>query len=121
MELDRRVRRGREPFAQGEEPVSPPPLSVEKSERLSALEEKLKNLLLQLEVLGEDGKVDDTLALVKQVPLFFPCSFFFFDLSVSCNPKSCSWIGMDATTDAANGKGNMLITPNFHGKNKIKQ
>ncbi|KAI9397988.1 hypothetical protein POPTR_003G109000v4 [Populus trichocarpa] len=67
MELDRRVRRGRERLAQGDEPVAPPPLSADKSERLSVVEEKIKNLLVQVEALGEVGKVDEAQALMKKV------------------------------------------------------
>ncbi|KAJ4825038.1 hypothetical protein Tsubulata_040358 [Turnera subulata] len=67
MDLDRRVRRGRERLAQGDEPVPPPPLSAEKSERLSMVEEKIKILLEQVETLGEAGKVDEAQALMKKV------------------------------------------------------
>ncbi|CAI0377808.1 unnamed protein product [Linum tenue] len=67
MDLDRRVRRGRERIAQGEEPVPPPPLSAEKSEQLAVIEEKIKNLLGQVESLGEAGKVDEAQALMKKV------------------------------------------------------
>ncbi|XP_050225832.1 uncharacterized protein LOC126675262 [Mercurialis annua] len=67
MDLDRRVRRGRERLAQGEEPIPPPPLSGEKSEQLSVVEEKIKNLLGQVESLGEAGKVDEAQALMKKV------------------------------------------------------
>ncbi|WCJ36476.1 LUC7 N_terminus domain-containing protein [Euphorbia peplus] len=67
MDLDRRVRRGRERLAQGEEPIPPPPLSAEKSEQLSVVEEKIKNLLVQVESLGEAGKVDEAQALMKKV------------------------------------------------------
>ncbi|KAF2315803.1 hypothetical protein GH714_040342 [Hevea brasiliensis] len=67
MDLDRRVRRGQERLAQGEEPMPPPPLSAEKSEQLSMVEEKIKNLLVQVESLGEAGKVDEAQALMKKV------------------------------------------------------
>jgi hypothetical protein len=67
MELDRRVRRGRERLAQGDEPVAPPPLSADKSERLSVVEEKIKNPLVQVDALGEVGKVDEAQALMKKV------------------------------------------------------
>ncbi|CAI0404822.1 unnamed protein product [Linum tenue] len=67
MDLDRRVRRGRERLAQDEEPVPPPPLSAEKSEQLAVVEEKIKNLLGQVEALGEAGKVDEAQALMKKV------------------------------------------------------
>ncbi|OWM75695.1 luc7-like protein 3 [Punica granatum] len=69
MDLDRRVRRGRERLAQDAEPVPPPPLSAEKSEQLSVLEEKIKNLLEQVEALGESGKVDEAEALMRKVEM----------------------------------------------------
>ncbi|PON87877.1 Luc7-related [Trema orientale] len=67
MDLDRRVRRGRERLAQEVEPAPAPPLSSEKSEQLSVLEEKIKNLLEQVEALGEAGKVDEAEALMRKV------------------------------------------------------
>ncbi|KAG4979246.1 hypothetical protein JHK85_033204 [Glycine max] len=67
MDLDRRVRRGRERLAQEVEPTPPPPLTAEKSEQLSVLEEKIKNLLEQVESLGEAGKVDEAEALMRKV------------------------------------------------------
>ncbi|KAK7312130.1 hypothetical protein VNO77_35750 [Canavalia gladiata] len=67
MDLDRRVRRGRERLAQEVEPAPPPPLTTEKSEQLSVLEEKIKNLLEQVESLGEAGKVDEAEALMRKV------------------------------------------------------
>lgn len=78
MDLDRRVRRGRERLAQEVEPAPPPPLTAEKSEQLSVVEEKIKNLLEQVESLGEAGKVDEAEALMRKVLnnmqyLFFPC------------------------------------------------
>lgn len=72
-DLDRRVRRGRERLAQEVEPAPPAALSAEKSEQLSVLEEKIKNLLEQVESLGEAGKVDEAEALMRKVsghPLF---------------------------------------------------
>ncbi|XP_010532246.1 PREDICTED: luc7-like protein 3 isoform X2 [Tarenaya hassleriana] len=66
-DLDRRVRRGRERLAQDVEPAPPPPLSAEKAEQLSVLEEKIKNLLEQVEALGEAGKVDEAEALMRKV------------------------------------------------------
>ncbi|CAA3010718.1 luc7 3 [Olea europaea subsp. europaea] len=66
-DLDRRVRRGRERLAQEVEVPPPPPLSAEKSEQLSVLEEKIKNLLEQVESLGEAGKVDEAEALMRKV------------------------------------------------------
>lgn len=67
MDLDRRVRRGRERLSQEVEPAPPPPLTAEKSEQLSVLEEKIKNLLEQVESLGEAGKVDEAEALMRKV------------------------------------------------------
>lgn len=67
MDLDRRVRRGRERLAQEVEVPPPPPISAEKSEQLSVLEEKIKNLLEQVESLGESGKVDEAEALMRKV------------------------------------------------------
>ncbi|KAI7758219.1 hypothetical protein M8C21_018741 [Ambrosia artemisiifolia] len=67
MDLDRKVRRGRERLAQEVELPPPPPLPVEKSEQLSVLEEKIKNLLESVEALGEAGKVDEAEALMRKV------------------------------------------------------
>ncbi|XAR71814.1 hypothetical protein NMG60_11018245 [Bertholletia excelsa] len=67
MDLDRRVRRGRERLAQEGEVPPPPPISAEKSEQLSVLEEKIKILLEQVENLGEAGKVDEAEALMRKV------------------------------------------------------
>lgn len=72
MDLDRRVRRGRERLAQEVEVTPPPPISAEKSEQLTVLEEKIKNLLEQVEALGEAGKVDEAEALMRKVLLSFP-------------------------------------------------
>ncbi|XP_022929113.1 luc7-like protein 3 isoform X3 [Cucurbita moschata] len=69
MDLDRRVRRGRERLSQEVEPAPPSPLSAEKAEQLSVLEEKIKNLLEQVEALGEAGKVDEAEALMRKVDL----------------------------------------------------
>ncbi|KAM1054372.1 hypothetical protein ACFX2I_001725 [Malus domestica] len=69
MDLDRRVKRGRERLAQEVEPAPAPPLSAEKSEQLSVLEEKIKNLLEQVEALGEAGKVDEAEALMRKVDM----------------------------------------------------
>lgn len=69
MDLDRRVRRGRERLAQEVEVPPPPPLPVEKSQQLSILEEKIKNLLESVEALGEAGKVDEAEALMRKVDL----------------------------------------------------
>ncbi|CAK8575414.1 unnamed protein product [Lathyrus sativus] len=67
MDLDRRVKRGRERLNQEVELPPPPPLTAEKSEQLSVLEEKIKNLLEQVESLGEAGKVDEAEALMRKV------------------------------------------------------
>ncbi|CAK9181535.1 unnamed protein product [Ilex paraguariensis] len=69
MDLDRRVRRGRERLDQEVEVPPPPPISAEKSEQLAVLEEKIKNLLEQVESLGEAGKVDEAGALMKKVEM----------------------------------------------------
>ncbi|XP_020247353.1 luc7-like protein 3 [Asparagus officinalis] len=66
MDLDRKVRRGRERLAQEVE-VTPPPIPSEKSEQLLVLEEKIKKLLEQVEALGEAGKVDEAEALMRKV------------------------------------------------------
>ncbi|KAL1222231.1 hypothetical protein V5N11_026748 [Cardamine amara subsp. amara] len=66
-DLDRKVRRGRERLAQEVEPPPPPSLSAEKAKQLSVLEEKIKNLLEQVEALGEEGKVDEAEALMRKV------------------------------------------------------
>lgn len=52
------------------EPAPPPPVSAEKSEQLSMLEEKIKILLEQVETLGEAGKVDEAEALMRKVRLY---------------------------------------------------
>ncbi|KAF5959847.1 hypothetical protein HYC85_001056 [Camellia sinensis] len=67
MDLDRRVRRGQERLSQDVEAPPPPPVSAEKSEQLSVLEEKIRNLLEQVETLGEAGKVDEAEALMRKV------------------------------------------------------
>ncbi|KAI3784897.1 hypothetical protein L1987_44005 [Smallanthus sonchifolius] len=59
MDLDRKVRRGRERLAQEVEVPPPPPVPVEKSEQLSVIEEKIKNLLESVEALGEAGARKD--------------------------------------------------------------
>ncbi|CAA0830739.1 LUC7 N_terminus domain-containing protein [Striga hermonthica] len=68
-DLDRRVRRGRERLEQDVEVPPPPPISVEKAEQLSVLEEKIKSLLEQVESLGEAGKVDEAEALMRKVEM----------------------------------------------------
>ena len=66
MDLDRKVKRGRERLAQEVE-VTPPTIPSEKSEQLLVLEEKIKKLLEQVEALGEAGKVDEAEALMRKV------------------------------------------------------
>ncbi|XP_021751707.1 luc7-like protein 3 [Chenopodium quinoa] len=68
-DLDRKVRRGRERLDQEVEPPPPPPISAEKAEQLSVLEDKIKNLLEQVESLGEAGKVDEAEALMRKVEI----------------------------------------------------
>lgn len=85
MDLDRRVRRGRERLLQEVEVPPPPPVPVEKSEQLSILEEKIKNLLESVEALGEAGKVDEAEALMRKVLLsngFFSTSFFLYNMLI---------------------------------------
>lgn len=78
MDLDRRVRRGRERL---EVEVPPPaPVPDEKSQQLSVLEEKIKNLLEQVEALGEAGKVDEAEALMRKV-LYIHNLFNIFPLN----------------------------------------
>ncbi|KAI3832306.1 hypothetical protein MKW92_023469 [Papaver armeniacum] len=69
MDLDRKVRRGRERLSQEVEVPAAAPVSIEKSEQLALLEEKIKKLLEQVESLGEAGKVDEAEALMKKVDL----------------------------------------------------
>lgn len=78
MDLDRKVKRGRERLAQEVEAPAPPPISAEKSEQLSVLEEKIKILLEQVESLGEAGKVDEAEALMRKVWLIFLCLLIHF-------------------------------------------
>ncbi|VVA23199.1 PREDICTED: GDP-mannose transporter [Prunus dulcis] len=68
MDLDRRVRRERERRHQEVEPAPPHPPSTEQYEQLSVVEEKLKNLLEQVEALGEAGKMDEAEAPVRKMP-----------------------------------------------------
>ncbi|BBN01293.1 RNA-binding protein Luc7-like 2 [Marchantia polymorpha subsp. ruderalis] len=69
QDLDRKVRRGRERLAQDVDLASLVPISVEKTEQLATIEEKIKKLLEQSENLGEEGKVDEAQALMKKVDL----------------------------------------------------
>ncbi|KAJ6800591.1 luc7-like protein 3 [Iris pallida] len=68
MDLDRKVKRGRDRLAQEVE-VTSPSIPSEKSEQLSVQEEKIKKLLEQIEALGEAGKVDEAEALMRKVDL----------------------------------------------------
>ncbi|KAF0907813.1 hypothetical protein E2562_020882 [Oryza meyeriana var. granulata] len=67
MDLDRKIRRGRERLAQ--DVAVPPPILGKTSEQLSIIEEKVKKLLEQIEELGEAGKVDEAEALMRKVEL----------------------------------------------------
>ncbi|XP_058104502.1 uncharacterized protein LOC131248292 isoform X2 [Magnolia sinica] len=69
MDLDRRVKRGRERIAQEVDVTPTAPISSEKSEQLLVLEEKIKKLLEQVETLGEAGKVDEAEALMRKVEM----------------------------------------------------
>ena len=98
MDLDRRVKRGRERLAQEVEPAPAPPLSAEKSEQLSVLEEKIKNLLEQAEALGEAGKVDEAEALMRKVLLLFS-EFFSIEIPlISCIAEDFSRKSTHRTT-----------------------
>lgn len=66
-DLDRKVRRGRERLEQEVEVPPAAPISSEKSEQLTVLEDKIKKLLEQVETLGESGKVDEAEALMRKV------------------------------------------------------
>lgn len=79
MDLDRRVRRERERRALEVEPTPPTPLPTNKSEQLFVLEEKLKNLLKQVDALSEAGNVDEAETLERKVlllPDFFVMHLF---------------------------------------------
>eukprot|EP00262_Sarcandra_glabra_P002938 TRINITY_DN13357_c0_g3_i2.p1 TRINITY_DN13357_c0_g3~~TRINITY_DN13357_c0_g3_i2.p1 ORF type:complete len:367 (+),score=95.79 TRINITY_DN13357_c0_g3_i2:366-1466(+) len=69
MDLDRKVKRGRERLAQEVDIPPAAPVSSEKPEQLSVLEEKIKKLLEQVETLGEAGKVDEAEALMRKVEI----------------------------------------------------
>ncbi|KAG8099996.1 hypothetical protein GUJ93_ZPchr0013g37982 [Zizania palustris] len=67
VDLDRKIRRGRERLAQD---IAVPPTILEKtSEQLLIIEEKVKKLLVQIEELGEAGKVAEAEALMRKVEL----------------------------------------------------
>lgn len=67
QDLDRKVRRGRERLAQDVDTAALVPISTEKADQLGILEERIKKLLEEIENLGEEGKVDEAEALMKQV------------------------------------------------------
>ena len=67
QDLDRKLRRGRERITHDQEAPPMMPMSSEKSEQLSIIEEKMTKLLQQIESLGEEGKVDEAQALMKKV------------------------------------------------------
>eukprot|EP00262_Sarcandra_glabra_P002939 TRINITY_DN13357_c0_g3_i3.p1 TRINITY_DN13357_c0_g3~~TRINITY_DN13357_c0_g3_i3.p1 ORF type:complete len:389 (+),score=80.68 TRINITY_DN13357_c0_g3_i3:71-1168(+) len=69
IDLDRKVKRGRERLALEADYTPTAAISTEKSEQLSVLEEKIKKLLEQVESLGESGKVDEAEALMRKVDL----------------------------------------------------
>lgn len=73
--MDRKIKRGRDRLAQ--DATIPLPTTVRKTEQLSALEESIKKMLVQVEELGEAGKVDEAEALMKQV---WACKIHFFSL-----------------------------------------
>lgn len=65
MDLDRKIRRGRERLAH--DSAVPMPIPGKIAEQLSAREEQVKKLLEQIEELGEAGKVDEAEALMRRV------------------------------------------------------
>ncbi|KAL6176217.1 hypothetical protein ACLB2K_052852 [Fragaria x ananassa] len=67
MDLDRRVRREQEQHSLDVEPALSP-LPTNKSEQLFVLEDKLKNLLKQVDALGEIEKVDEAEPLNRKNP-----------------------------------------------------
>ncbi|XP_008652333.1 luc7-like protein 3 isoform X2 [Zea mays] len=67
MDLDRKIRRGRERLAH--DSAVPMPIPGKIAEQLSAREEQVKKLLEQIEELGEAGKVDEAEALMKRVDI----------------------------------------------------
>lgn len=89
MDLDRKVKRGRERLEQEVEVTPPlPAIPAEKSEQLAMLEEKIKKLLEQIEALGEAGKVDEAEALMRKVicrgNIPFELGFTHFRMAVNC-------------------------------------
>ncbi|KAL5197724.1 hypothetical protein ABZP36_001236 [Zizania latifolia] len=67
MDLDRKIRRGRERLSQ--DTAVPPPILGKTTEQLSIIEENVKKLLVQIEELGEAGKVAEAEALMRKVEL----------------------------------------------------
>ncbi|KAL6871542.1 hypothetical protein ACP4OV_014371 [Aristida adscensionis] len=67
MDLDRKIRRGRERLAH--DAALPLPIPGKITEQLAAREEQIKKLLEQIEELGEAGKVDEAEALMRKVDL----------------------------------------------------
>nr|CAB3456493.1 unnamed protein product [Digitaria exilis] len=67
IDLDRKIRRGRERLAQ--DSAVPMPIPGKIAEQLSAREEQVKKLLEQIEELGEAGKVDEAEALMRRVDI----------------------------------------------------
>ncbi|XP_062187275.1 uncharacterized protein LOC133890765 [Phragmites australis] len=67
MDLDRKIRRGRERLAH--DTAVPLPIPSKITEQLSVREEQIKKLLEQIEELGEAGKVDEAEALMRKVDL----------------------------------------------------
>lgn len=67
-ELGRKILRDRKRIMD-EGDVAPPTILNEKPDQFSVLEEKLKKLLEQVEMLGEAGKVDEAEALMRKVDI----------------------------------------------------
>jgi hypothetical protein len=65
MDLDRKIRRGRERLAH--DSAVPMPIPGKLAELLSVRKEQVKKLLEQIEELGEAGKVDEAEALMRRV------------------------------------------------------
>jgi hypothetical protein len=64
-DLDRKIKRGRDRLSQ--DTIVSPPIPGKTSEQLAVLEENIKKLLEQIEVLGEACKVDEAEALMRKV------------------------------------------------------
>ncbi|KAK1326780.1 hypothetical protein QJS10_CPA01g00723 [Acorus calamus] len=74
MDLDRKVKCGRERLAQELEVTPPLPIPT-----LLVLEEKIKKLLEQVETLGEASKVDEAEALMRKVLMGFLSRIQMYD------------------------------------------